>query len=459
MNASIKLALLKLPEFSTAVRVQNIYHKKKYHSEKWFFQHFKAHRILFFNPMNNSLIKTKKWKLFLNMISALLLLLMVLLRELPNMNFSFHISFFFPLLKAHKKISRSVYSSLLDWIGISRAQKSSKAVNCSYLSFHLLAIYILDFQLVVFFFLEKSQQYNKLNYTERKNSPSISLKYSRRLKNALGNKMSHLMARQELLNGSSCKNLKPYIHLRLKAYLKIILFLFFLPLISATTASNCCYIHISDWTSSAIIVILSHVPTVNRKTLTSLSHSTTATPTNRCSNSSSGHDMRPRWNLQNLRQWHHQKSEAMNPVICHCRMENLTWWEVNPVQSGATNHCGMSQTVQIHHHQCKRQTTVRIAKIYSGTRPNLHPSYRHHNTTISIRCGDAPRLKAMHMKNHWVPFGTFPPHHHRECRKQTLKLHCHRQWATDKSNNRKCFVRKILVAVSGVEWPITWDVR
>lgn len=127
----------------------------------------------------------------------------------------------------------------------------------------------------------------------------------------------------------------------------------FLTLIhSVTTASSSFCIRISVWTSSAITVTRSHAHTVSHKTRISSNHWTTVTPTNLCSSSSSGHDMRPRWILQNPR--HRQKSEAAtSPVICRWRTESLTWWEASQAQSGVTNRCGTYRTVPIQHHRCK----------------------------------------------------------------------------------------------------------
>lgn len=123
---------------------------------------------------------------------------------------------------------------------------------------------------------------------------------------------------------------------------------------SVTTASSCCCTHINVWTSSVITVTQSHAHTVSPKIRTSSSRWTTATPTNPCSSSSSGHDMRPRWTLQNPRP--RQKSEAAtNPVICRWRTESLTWQEARRAPSGAINHCGTYRTVPIRHHQCKRR--------------------------------------------------------------------------------------------------------
>lgn len=149
----------------------------------------------------------------------------------------------------------------------------------------------------------------------------------------------------------------------------ILSFPFFL---SVTTASSCCYTRTSAWTSSATTATRWHVPTANRKTHTSSRNSTTATPTSRCSNSSSGHDMRPRWILQNPR--HRQKSEAAtSPVICRWRTENLTWWEASQAPSGAINLCGTSRTAPTRLHQCKRLTEACAAeteKTPSGSRRN-----------------------------------------------------------------------------------------
>lgn len=162
---------------------------------------------------------------------------------------------------------------------------------------------------------------------------------------------------------------------------------------SVTTASSSFCIRISDWISSVTTVTQSHAHTVNHKTLTSLSRWTIVTPTNLCSSSSSGHDMRPRWILQNPR--HRQKSEAAtNPVICRWRTESLTWWEVSQAQSGVTNRCGTYQTVPTQHHQCKWQMEAHVAvmvKIHSGNRHSRRQYYRLLNMATSTLCGDVRR--------------------------------------------------------------------
>lgn len=158
---------------------------------------------------------------------------------------------------------------------------------------------------------------------------------------------------------------------------------------SVTTASSCCFTPISGWTSSVTTATRWLVLTVSHKTRTSSSRWITATLTSHCSSSSSGHDMRPRWILQNPR--HRQKSEAAtSPVICRWRMESLTWWEASQAQFGATSHCGTCQIVQIQHLRCRPQTValaVTPAKILSGSQLNHRQFYLQRSTATSTRCG------------------------------------------------------------------------
>ena len=165
--------------------------------------------------------------------------------------------------------------------------------------------------------------------------------------------------------------------------------LFFL-IHSATAAANSYCIPTNASTSSVITVTRCPALTARPTTRTSSSRWPSATPTSRHSNSSSGHNMRPRWNLPSQRQTVHHHSAAPSPGICRWWTESPTFCTASRASFGGTSRCGRppSPTPPTVAYVVR----LAIARSPCGTPLNPRPSPLTPPPTswISRRCGIPP---------------------------------------------------------------------